>query len=182
MNKKTIVTILIAVFGVLAFGTAWSRFSRDGNAMAQKADHDERGHDDPGQDDHDDDRDDHGDQGAHDDPGAESIVRLSPEERSKFEVVVATAGSGQLATEIRLPGEIVLNADRVAHIVPRAPGVVIEVLASVGDTVRTGEVMAWLESAELGEAKVEYLSKWAALGSSSVDLVRAREVQRTCER
>jgi len=101
---------------------------------------------------------------------------LSPEDRNKFGIEVATAGTGQLATQIRLPGEIVLNADRVAHIVPRAPGVVREVVASVGDSVHTGEVMAWLESAELGEAKVDYLSKWTALSGSTVDLVRARQV------
>lgn len=103
-------------------------------------------------------------------------MRLSLDERNKFGVTVEAAGSGQLTTQIRLPGELGLNADRVAHIVPRAPGIVREVLASVGDTVHTGEVMAWLESAELGESKVDYLSKWAALSGSAVDLARARQV------
>lgn len=112
----------------------------------------------------------------HDDHSDESTVRLSREERDKFGIMVATAGSGKLTTQIRLPGEIVLNADRVAHIVPRAPGIVREVLVSVGDTVRTDEVMAWLESAELGEAKVDYLAKWAKLGCCTVDLTRAQAV------
>ncbi len=122
------------------------------------------------------DDDDHAEHEGHDDHAEESAVQLSLDDRNKFGIRVATAGSGQLATRIRLPGEIVLNADRVAHVVPRAPGVVREVLANVGDTVRTGEVMAWLESAELGKAKVDYLSKWAALSGSTVDLSRAREV------
>ncbi len=126
--------------------------------------------------------DDHDDHAGHDDHGEEPVVRLSLDERNKFGVKVATAGSGQLTTQIRLPGELVLNADRVAHIVPRAPGIVREVLASVGDAVHAGEVMAWLESAELGEAKVDYLGKWAALGSSSVDLVRAQEVHHNTAR
>ena len=52
---------------------------------------------------------------------------------------VAVAGAGNLASRINLPGEIVLNADRVAHIVPRAPGIVREVVKTVGDTVRAGE-------------------------------------------
>jgi len=122
------------------------------------------------------DDEDHAHQDEHDDHGEESIVRLNLDDRAKFGIEVGTAGSGQLATRIRLPGEIVLNEDRVAHIVPRAPGVVRDVLAAVGDTVDAGDVMAWIESAELGEAKVDYLSKWAALSGSTVDLARAREV------
>ena len=125
---------------------------------------------------------DHDRPGAHDDHDEGSTVRLSLADRERFGIEVEAAASGPLATLIRLPGEIVLNADRVAHIVPRAPGVVREVLASVGDTVHTGQVMAWLESAELGEAKVDYLSKWAALSGASVDLARAREVQHNTTR
>jgi multidrug efflux pump subunit AcrA (membrane-fusion protein) len=36
--------------------------------------------------------------------------------------------------------------------------------------------MAWLESAELGEAKVDYLVKWAEVGCCTIDLARAQEV------
>jgi pyruvate/2-oxoglutarate dehydrogenase complex dihydrolipoamide acyltransferase (E2) component len=64
---------------------------------------------------------------------------------------------------VTLPGQIAINTDRVAHIMPNAAGVVREVLKNVGDTVEAGEVIAWLESAELGAAKVDYLSKWAEL-------------------
>ncbi|MEE9294994.1 MAG: efflux RND transporter periplasmic adaptor subunit [Phycisphaerae bacterium] len=142
---------------------------RHGTAHPHQQEHEEAGH-------HEEDQD------EHDEHGAESVVQLSREERSRFGVVVATAGSGRLTTQIRLPGELVLNADRVAHIVPRAPGIVREVLASVGDSVHAGEVMAWIESAELGEVKVDYLARWAALGSSSVDLVRAREVHHNTAR
>ena len=144
-----------------------------GHHEGDQDDHDEHGHEDAHDDGHD---DDHAEHGAHDDHGEESAVQLSFDERNRFGIKVATAGSGQLATRIRLPGEIVLNADRVAHIVPRAPGIVGEVLKNVGDTVRTGEVMAWLESAELGEAKVDYLAKWAELDCCTVDLTRAQEV------
>ena len=115
---------------------------------------------------------------GHDDHGDESFVQLSAEEMARFGVELAEAGPGKLVTRISLPGEVALNADNVAHIVPRAPGIVREVLKSVGDTVRAGEVMAWLESAELGAAKVDYLAKWAELGCCVLDLSRAREVHR----
>jgi len=114
------------------------------------------------------------DHGGHDEH--ETVVKLSGNERRRFGIKVATAAPGDLTNLIRLPGEIVLNADRVAHIVPRAPGIVREVLVSVGDHVRAGDVMAWLESAELGEAKVDYLAKWSELGCCTIDLARAQAV------
>ncbi len=206
MNRKPKILAIIAALVVLGGGAAvLSRVraqqtpagtepqqshehtqKEHGKADPHKPEPDEPGHHEGDEDDHDEhghkeeyndaDDDDHADHEGHDDHGEESAVRLSPEDRNKFGIKVATAGSGQLATQIRLPGELVLNADRVAHIFPRAPGVVREVLATVGDNVHTGEVMAWLESAELGEAKVDYLSKSAALSGSTIDLTRAREV------
>ena len=109
----------------------------------------------PGSDEHSENDDDghqgeHGDHGEHD---PEPALHLSEHERHELGIKVATAGPGTIATRIIFPGEIVLNADRVAHIVPRAPGIVREVLKSVGDAVTAGEVMAWLESTELGEAR-----------------------------
>ena len=181
MNKKTMVATWVAVLALLGIGSAWSLFFLDENAMAQHDEHDGHSHEEPGQVHEDDAGDKTRESGVHDelddaDHGAESVVHLSDEERTKFGVVVASAGSAQLATQIRLPGEIVLNADRVAHIVPRAPGIVREVLSSVGDNVQAGEVMAWLESAELGEAKVDYHAKLAEVSGCTVDLMRAQEV------
>jgi multidrug efflux pump subunit AcrA (membrane-fusion protein) len=77
---------------------------------------------------------------------------------------------------VSLPGQIAINTDRLAHIMPNAVGVVRQVLKSVGDTVKAGEVIAWLESSELGKAKVDYLSKWAELGCCSMDLTRAQQI------
>jgi cobalt-zinc-cadmium efflux system membrane fusion protein len=62
------------------------------------------------------------------------------------DVVIDTAAVGVVRTEIDLPGEIVLNADRVAHIVPRFPGVALEVHKRLGDPVRAGETLAVIQS------------------------------------
>ena len=61
-------------------------------------------------------------------------------------VVIAKAGPGIVATEIDLPGEIVLNADRVAHIVPRFPGIVMKMNKNLGDKVSDGDVLAVIQS------------------------------------
>ncbi len=147
------------------------------DAAEDHEDHDE--HDEHGdQDEHDehgeqDEHDEHGEHGEQDD---ESVIHLTDRERHELGIEVATAGSGTITTRISLPGETALNADRLAHIVPRAPGIVREVLKSVGDAVAAGEVMAWLESSELGEAKVDYLAKWTELGCCTLDLARARAI------
>lgn len=49
------------------------------------------------------------------------------------------------------------NADQHAHLPPRAPGIVHEVRASLGEQVGEGDVLAVVDSVELGAAKAEYL-------------------------
>jgi cobalt-zinc-cadmium efflux system membrane fusion protein len=61
---------------------------------------------------------------------------------------LATAGPGDILLEIELPGEIALNADKVAHIVPRFPGIALEVYKNLGDKVREREVLAVVQSNE----------------------------------
>ena len=95
---------------------------------------------------------------------------------SRFDVELQAAGPGVLELQTKLAGEVKLNADRVAHIVPQVSGKVREVLKSVGDRVHTGEAMAWIESATLGQAKIDYLSKFAEISCCTIELARAQEV------
>lgn len=78
----------------------------------------------------------------------EDWVKLTPEEIEEFGIEIEAAGPGVLHTEIAVPGEVVVNGDRLAHIVPRFPGVVTEVRKSIGDTVVTGDILAVVESNE----------------------------------
>jgi cobalt-zinc-cadmium efflux system membrane fusion protein len=47
-----------------------------------------------------------------------------------------------------LPGEVKVNGNRIAHIVPRYSGIVTEVRVQVGDAVREGQVLAVIEGDE----------------------------------
>lgn len=67
------------------------------------------------------------------------------------------AGPGNVVSIVELPGEIALNADMVSHIVPRLSGVVLESRKNLGDSVEQGEILAVIDSRELGEAKSRYL-------------------------
>ena len=84
----------------------------------------------------------------HDRHEDEDIVRLTDAEMEEFEIEVDTAGPGKLHIEIVVPGEVVVNYDKLAHIAPRFPGVVTEVRKHIGDNVRKGEVLAVIESNE----------------------------------
>ncbi|MHB1350270.1 MAG: efflux RND transporter periplasmic adaptor subunit [Desulfobulbaceae bacterium] len=88
----------------------------------------------------------------------EEVVRLSDAELEEFGITLATAEGGALDQYIDLPGEIVLNADRMAHVVPRVSGIVREVLMTIGDQVKAGELMAVIESRELADGKAAFLA------------------------
>jgi cobalt-zinc-cadmium efflux system membrane fusion protein len=104
--------------------------------------------------------------------GEEKVIKLGEAEMRKFGIEVATAGPGNMARQLSLPGEITLNTDRMAHIVPRLPGVVREVRKTLGDTVKQGEVMAVIESRELANSKAEYLAALEKVSLAEAKFVR----------
>lgn len=104
----------------------------------------------------------------HEDGHEEGAVWLSPDARSTFGIEVTEAGPGKLEHTITLPGEVRLNADKVAHIVPRVSGMVREVRKNLGDAVIAGEVIAVLDSRELADAKAADLA-----AASRHDLAKA---------
>lgn len=54
-------------------------------------------------------------------------------------------------------GETHYLPDRLARVAPRVPGIIQAVKASVGQSVAAGDVLATLESPDLGRAKADYL-------------------------
>jgi len=88
----------------------------------------------------------------------DKTVQLTPDQFKESGVEMGQAGPGQIELWVTLPGEVVLNTDRVAHIVPKVTGVVHEVRKTLGDSVRKGEIMAILESRELADSKGAYLA------------------------
>lgn len=79
---------------------------------------------------------------------AQGFVRISMSERAAVGIRVGEAAPRVLRLEQELPGEIVVNADRLAHVVPRFAGIAREIRKNLGDAVRANEVLAVLESNE----------------------------------
>lgn len=133
-------------------------------ANEKEVNHDDHGHDahekeKAGHDGHDDhaEKEGHDAHAGHDEQG-EEVVRLTGDELKEFGITLAVAKAGSLDQYINLPGEFVLNADRMAHVVPRVAGIVRAVGVTVGDKVKVGDLMAVIESRELADAKAAFLA------------------------
>ena len=127
-----IIGLLIVLFA-LGDGAAFSSWNQP--VWAAEEDHDEE------EEDHDE----------------EEGLRLSTAERAEFGIEVAQAAAGQLAIQVNTPGEVQVNPNLLAHIVPRVPGVARQIHANIGDQVEQNQVLAVLESQELSEMKSAYL-------------------------
>jgi len=106
------------------------------------------------------------------DEGEEDIVRLSAEDLKTFGIETAIVEPSNLEVHVFLPGEVVVNPDRFAHIVPRVSGVVQKVNKKLGDRVRSGDVLAILDSRELSDLKSSFLAARERLSLAEVTFDR----------
>lgn len=72
-------------------------------------------------------------------------------------VKVAALAEAQVNESIALTATIQANQDRLAHVAPRIAGRVARANANLGDRVNPGQVLAVLDSLEMGEAHSAYL-------------------------
>ncbi len=90
----------------------------------------------------------------------EAVVKLTNDEMKEFDIKVDTTGPGILQNYLNLTGEVIINPETMAHIVPIIPGIVSDVKKSLGDVVKKGDMLAILESRELATFKSAYLASF----------------------
>ncbi len=78
----------------------------------------------------------------------DELVVLTAAEIAEFELRVEPAGKATIERIIELPGVVRANEDRLAHIVPRFAGIVTKVRKRIGDSVKSGETLAIIESSQ----------------------------------
>ncbi len=96
---------------------------------------------------------------AHD----ENVVELSAEAVARAGIATSPAELRLLPSSLATSGRIGYDERRLAHVSPRLAGRVQKVAAELGDAVAAGQVMAWIDSIELGQAKAAYLRARARL-------------------
>ncbi len=154
MNRTTTLLIGIVAIGMFAGTAATAQDNHDEHDHQDHAEHDAV--DDEGHDNH----EGHDDDEGHDDH-EEGIVHLNADKLRALQLSTATVRHGTLSLTLELTGEVHWNATRVAHVVPRVPGVVRNVNKRLGDAVKAGEMLAVLDSRELASAKAAYLASIA---------------------
>ncbi|NND97763.1 MAG: efflux RND transporter periplasmic adaptor subunit [Pirellulaceae bacterium] len=117
-------------------------------------------------------------------PRTENLpVGSSPGSRIQFASIAAINKAGvdvepverrSVTEAISAPGEIRYNATKTAHISPQADGTVRRVFVEVGDWVKQGQTLAFIDSAEAGRLKTQLLAAVAdeRLRKTTLDRLR----------
>ncbi len=106
----------------------------------------------------------------------EGIVELTPEMLKRVEIKTAMVEARTLAPELETTGQVDFDHDLLAHVTPRIPGRVHEVHATLGDQVKTGQVLVVIDSIELGQAKATYLQAKAHEDLARQNFERERDL------
>lgn len=107
--------------------------------------------------------DEHEDEHGHGHEGEEEgdHVELSATAAAEAGIRIDTARLAPLAQTLKLPAEIRFDADRIANVSASVDGIVAQVSATEGESVRKGQTLAVLNSRELAGLKADYLTALA---------------------
>ncbi|MCJ7819205.1 MAG: efflux RND transporter periplasmic adaptor subunit, partial [Syntrophales bacterium] len=81
-------------------------------------------------------------------------VKLTPEAVQLAKIETAPVVLGPLDNRVLFTGELVFNEERLAKIRSRVPGRVVQIVADYGQMVKPGDVLAIIDSVELGQAQM----------------------------
>lgn len=109
--------------------------------------------------------DDHSDEkssgGGHEESGSgheeAGVVQLKPEQMKAANIVVEPLALTEVASRVRAPAEIKLNAYRTIKVSPRINAQVTTRHAKLGDEVHKGQALVTLSSVEMAEAQGQLL-------------------------
>lgn len=93
-------------------------------------------------------------EGGHD----EGMVRLTKEQVATAKIATAVVAARAVSSEIAATAEIVPPDDGIARVGAKVPGRLTKLAVGVGDAVKLGQLIAYVDAPELGKAKGDYLS------------------------
>ncbi|SMF97020.1 membrane fusion protein, cobalt-zinc-cadmium efflux system [Methylomagnum ishizawai] len=91
-------------------------------------------------------------------------------------LVIEPVAEAHFTETLRLPGRVALDEHRVARIGPSISGRVTEIKAFIGQSVQKGDVLALINSTELGAAQAAYLKAKTQVGLQRLAVQRARRL------
>lgn len=145
---------------------------------ACKSGHEEKSHDEPaikGHDETESGKNEKGEKG-HDEHGEGAVVHLKPEQVKAANIQVVKVEVRKETAVLEATGQIVAADDRQARVGVRVPGRITALKAAVGDTVKKGQILAVIESPELGRAKSDYVSAAASARLARENAAREKQL------
>ena len=113
--------------------------------------------------------------------GEPGVVEFDDKKWESAGLRLERAARAPFAESVWRTGRVALNEDRVAHIVPPVDGLVVEVRAQLGQEVQAGDVLAVLDSREVGQAKLALHTARVAARHAKLHADWAERVYRNVE-
>ncbi len=108
----------------------------------------------------------------------EARVTLSNEQLKHNAIEVLTAAPANIQTNLRLIGEIKLNADKTVQVLPRMSGIIESITANVGNKVKKGQTLAVVSSLEVAANRGDLSAAQQRLNLAKTTLTREENLWR----
>lgn len=115
-----------------------------------------------------------GKEGEHEEEGG--TVEISEDAAKRVRITTAAVESRALSLEVSTTGQVDYDRSRVAQVGSRLPGRVSKVEVTLGAPVKKGQILAWVDSIELGTAKSEHLKAKTRLKLAKDNYDRERQL------
>lgn len=103
-----------------------------------------------------------------------NLITLKANEIKQAGIKTSLVSAKQLKMEYSFPGKVSINETKLTHISPRISGRVVSVYAKLGDIVKTGQMLAVIDSPELAETESQYLKAKIELSVAEKSYQRAK--------
>jgi cobalt-zinc-cadmium efflux system membrane fusion protein len=101
---------------------------------------------------------------------------LSPAARARNPVKVAPVELAKVSGDVQVVGTVTFHEDHFAVVGPLVAGRVSKLIAGVGDQVKRGQVIAEIESSEVGQSRAELVSAQARYAAADANLKRETDL------
>ncbi|MCB1984508.1 MAG: efflux RND transporter periplasmic adaptor subunit [Burkholderiales bacterium] len=106
----------------------------------------------------------------------EARVEMTDEMLASIGVNIQTAGSATIRPKLQLPGVVIFNTHNIVRVVPRAPGIAIDVPRHLGELIKEGTVLAVAESQLLADLRSQYLAAQKRLVLANANYQREKQL------
>jgi cobalt-zinc-cadmium efflux system membrane fusion protein len=104
----------------------------------------------------------------------EGQVKLDPEALTRAKIEVVEVSRSPMENRVQFAGELSFNEERLARVSSRLAGRVVKIAVDYGAPVRQGDVLAVIDSVELGQAQNSFMQAVASYRVAQKAFERAR--------